>query len=136
MRISDWSSDVCSSDLAVVAEATLRARIAAKTAASAAIAEGHGGIAVAVDLAAVILRALRLVGQQVVRLGDVGEFLRRLGIVLVLVGMQFLGELAIGGLDLRIARTLRSEEHTSELQSLMRISYAVFCLTKKTHKTK
>src|SRR3546814_3868191 len=28
--------------------------------------------------------------------------------------------------------TLRSEEHTSELQSLMRISYAVFCLQKKT----
>src|SRR3546814_3638321 len=33
--------------------------------------------------------------------------------------------------DLRAAR---SEEHTSELQSLMRISYAVFCLKKKTHK--
>src|SRR3546814_7832684 len=30
-----------------------------------------------------------------------------------------------------IARTMRSEEHTSELQSLMRISYAVFCLKKK-----
>src|SRR3546814_8661460 len=30
------------------------------------------------------------------------------------------------------ARGLRSEEHTSELQSLMRISYAVFCLKKKT----
>src|SRR3546814_10402716 len=30
----------------------------------------------------------------------------------------------------------RSEEHTSELQSLMRISYAVFCLNKKTKKTK
>src|SRR3546814_9805876 len=29
----------------------------------------------------------------------------------------------------------RSEEHTSELQSLMRISYAVFCLKKKNHKT-
>src|SRR3546814_8163489 len=29
--------------------------------------------------------------------------------------------------------TLRSEEHTSELQSLMRISYAVFCLKKKTN---
>src|SRR3546814_3687786 len=29
----------------------------------------------------------------------------------------------------------RSEEHTSELQSLMRTSYAVFCLQKKTHKT-
>src|SRR3546814_9521075 len=31
-------------------------------------------------------------------------------------------------------QTLRSEEHTSELQSLMRISYAVFCLKKKTTK--
>src|SRR3546814_5079181 len=30
----------------------------------------------------------------------------------------------------------RSEEHTSELQSLMRISYAVFCLKKKTKETK
>src|SRR3546814_6927934 len=32
-----------------------------------------------------------------------------------------------------VAFTVRSEEHTSELQSLMRISYAVFCLKKKTH---
>src|SRR3546814_2501147 len=32
-------------------------------------------------------------------------------------------------------RPVRSEEHTSELQSLMRISYAVFCLTKKTPKS-
>src|SRR3546814_1204094 len=35
----------------------------------------------------------------------------------------------------RLRSTLRSEEHTSELQSLMRISYAVFCLKKKTHNT-
>src|SRR3546814_6008960 len=36
----------------------------------------------------------------------------------------------------QVSRDFRSEEHTSELQSLMRISYAVFCLTKKnvTHK--
>src|SRR3546814_3569758 len=34
------------------------------------------------------------------------------------------------------ARWGRSEEHTSELQSLMRISYAVFCLKKKTNKQK
>src|SRR3546814_1838641 len=34
------------------------------------------------------------------------------------------------------AHCRRSEEHTSELQSLMRISYAVFCLKKKTPKTK
>src|SRR3546814_4900884 len=39
-----------------------------------------------------------------------------------------------GGAELGAAATdyLRSEEHTSELQSLMRISYAVFCLKKKT----
>src|SRR3546814_8236494 len=33
----------------------------------------------------------------------------------------------------RLHRVDRSEEHTSELQSLMRISYAVFCLKKKNH---
>src|SRR3546814_1578342 len=35
-----------------------------------------------------------------------------------------------------LARQRRSEEHTSELQSLMRISYAVFCLKKKTKRIK
>src|SRR3546814_2350021 len=40
--------------------------------------------------------------------------------------------LIVAGLGLVYAR---SEEHTSELQSLMRISYAVFCLQKKTHKS-
>src|SRR3546814_3692358 len=37
----------------------------------------------------------------------------------------------IGGEDMRLLEVDRSEEHTSELQSLMRISYAVFCLKKK-----
>src|SRR3546814_5897179 len=37
---------------------------------------------------------------------------------------------------LQLGRELRSEEHTSELQSLMRISYAVFCLKKKPKHTK
>src|SRR3546814_4168122 len=36
--------------------------------------------------------------------------------------------------DLALHADLRSEEHTSELQSLMRISYAVFCLKKKKQK--
>src|SRR3546814_2725005 len=39
---------------------------------------------------------------------------------------------AVAGLPDRHGQ--RSEEHTSELQSLMRISYAVFCLKKKKHK--
>src|SRR3546814_7139760 len=47
----------------------------------------------------------------------------------------FLGRLAQAGMAPRTAaRRLRSEEHTSELQSLMRISYAVFCLKKKKQK--
>src|SRR3546814_18561543 len=39
------------------------------------------------------------------------------------------------GFGIGLPREKRSEEHTSELQSLMRISYAVFCLKKKTKKT-
>src|SRR3546814_6584380 len=39
------------------------------------------------------------------------------------------------GKELHFAHELRSEEHTSELQSLMRISYAVFCLKKKIQTT-
>src|SRR3546814_8181134 len=38
---------------------------------------------------------------------------------------------AIPSISSRLPRRLRSEDHTSELQSLMRISYAVFCLKKK-----
>src|SRR3546814_4615802 len=39
-----------------------------------------------------------------------------------------------GAVSKEYAPKFRSEEHTSELQSLMRISYAVFCLKKKKHK--
>src|SRR3546814_1805225 len=38
---------------------------------------------------------------------------------------------AVECIKLEVRKFLRSEEHTSELQSLMRISYAVFCLKKK-----
>src|SRR3546814_4794360 len=46
-------------------------------------------------------------------------------------GGKLYGEWALGYSFPR--EDLRSEEHTSELQSLMRTSYAVFCLKKKTH---
>src|SRR3546814_4453161 len=42
-----------------------------------------------------------------------------------------LGTDAVGEIVVRSDCVMRSEEHTSELQSLMRSSYAVFCLTKK-----
>src|SRR3546814_7398289 len=51
----------------------------------------------------------------------------------------FLGSHTIAALaetDMNVRALTRSEEHTSELQSLMRISYAVFCLKKKKKKQK
>src|SRR3546814_10027836 len=47
---------------------------------------------------------------------------------------EFDGHLYAGTANPITGGELRSEEHTSELQSLMRISYAVFCLNKKKHK--
>src|SRR3546814_8258923 len=44
---------------------------------------------------------------------------------------QYLDRLTIAIAPYEIGPYVRSEEHTSELQSLMRISYAVFCLKKK-----
>src|SRR3546814_2326111 len=41
-------------------------------------------------------------------------------------------EVAAAAVHVQASKQVRSEEHTSELQSLMRISYAVFCLKKKT----
>src|SRR3546814_2286290 len=53
----------------------------------------------------------------------------------VRIASLVLGASRIADLADPILRSLRSEEHTSELQSLMRISYAVFCLKKKKHQT-
>src|SRR3546814_6443248 len=49
---------------------------------------------------------------------------------------ETVADMIVGFKGLRESFTCRSEEHTSELQSLMRISYAVFCLKKKTKKSK
>src|SRR3546814_6728758 len=48
--------------------------------------------------------------------------------------LHFAAELGVQVVQIQFARGGRSEEHTSELQSLMRISYAVFCLKKKNDK--
>src|SRR3546814_8338594 len=113
MRISDWSSDVCSSDL--------RAR----------------GIGVALQFGRQprvlvdvrwVADADHVVG---IALDHVLEFDRGSGRRRSRNGRG--RRLAFRRPCLRRGRLeLRSEEHTSELQSLMRISYAVFCLKKKT----
>src|SRR3546814_5864177 len=109
MRISDWSSDVCSSDLIPF----IWSRIDAKW---------HWfwlGVA-AVNAATVWFsgsRAALVVTVMVVLMWPVVERSFRGGLWLGLGG-------AVGLL-------VRSEENTSEIQSLMRISYAVFCLNKK-----
>src|SRR3546814_5557484 len=63
--------------------------------------------------------------------GDGGALLLAAGKASRAVG-RALREADRGEQRCRLRPRLRSEEHTSELQSLMRISYAVFCLQKKT----
>src|SRR3546814_6863700 len=108
MRISDWSSDVCSSDLlgsgvyvgkgiyeVATFERSLDGRVPENTLLSHDLFEGlHGRAALASD---------------------------------IIVYESF----PTGFVRHRLLPCSRSEEHTSELQSLMRISYAVFCLKKK-----
>src|SRR3546814_1162155 len=118
MRISDWSSDVCSSDLAGAragnhpdgARQRQRAQRAdADPAAGSrrrpAGGAGGGQYPARADCRAVVRQPAAADAAESVRGGN-------------------------SGFGIRDSKK-RSEEHTSELQSLMRISYAVFCLKKK-----
>src|SRR3546814_13188688 len=92
------------------------AALAAETAPSSArtIAEGRTRIALLVDFAPVILGALVGVAQQIIGVRDLGKPRRGLGIILVPVRMEFLGQLAISFLDICFAgpalQAKRSEE--------------------------
>src|SRR3546814_7174938 len=114
MRISDWSSDVCSSDLHAVAEAKGPPQ---RAGVPPAYRRGTG---------ARPRRGCR----------DHGRERHRHHARLLRPAIdRWPGHVATAPLWDRPRLSCRSEEHTSELQSLMRISYAVFCLKKKT-KTK
>src|SRR3546814_7907770 len=52
---------------------------------------------------------------------------------LIRIIINFAHQVAYSRIHISHSASPRSEEHTSELQSLMRISYAVFCLKKKSH---
>ena len=69
------------------------------------------GQTLGIDLAAVVLRAPVLVGEQIIGAGHLGELLRRLGIVCVAIGVQLLGELAIGALDRLFVCALRYAQY-------------------------
>src|SRR3546814_10191824 len=104
MRISDWSSDVCSSDLRLVGQDILPG------AGSAPAAQLHYRD----DNGQHVTLTMRAGGQA----GQTSFTFARDG-----ADSRFVWQ------DAHMA--YRSEEHTSELQSLLRISYAVFCLKKK-----
>src|SRR3546814_2761940 len=97
MRISDWSSDVCSSDLGLLNKLP------------------GGAIFTLPGEDNAVPDFLSRYRNQTIKAGDYVRGYERLGVSQL---------------------TLRSEEHTSELQSLMRISYAVFCLKKKKNRHK
>src|SRR3546814_9737787 len=108
MCISDWSSDVCSSDLFLGK-----------------VVVGHPAT----------VQPL----QQPARSAEIGEVpVRRPLVHRRAVEVAAVEDAAVPAEQLRhrVEPLRRSEEHTSELQSLMRISYAVFCLKKNTKITK
>src|SRR3546814_2082673 len=105
MRISDWSSDVCSSDLSKDFDAIYMTGYG--TVASY-LGVPDAGVATYTDMVSRVARITEITTTPLIADADTGY----------------------GGL-LNVRETVSSEEHTSELQSLMRISYAVFCLKKK-----
>src|SRR3546814_1296744 len=126
MRISDWSSDVCSSDLPAC-----RRRATATTAVRAGAGRRDRKRLRDRTLsgAGYCLRRLLRVAAQIAdhrrelvfQLLAVDDHVDQPVFEIIFAGLEILGQLFAD----------RSEEHTSELQSLMRISYAVFCLKKK-----
>src|SRR3546814_6517549 len=111
MRISDWSSDVCSSDLSFESAAFYTQQI--------------GGLSETAHLRAAVAHGDYVEqSNQHQRDGGGGNDPRHCGQPRPRKSCSEKKPSIKGQPD-------RSEEHTSELQSLMRISYAVFCLKKK-----
>src|SRR3546814_6566210 len=115
MRISDWSSDVCSSDL--VAHAAAKA---------APVGEQVDGLQDAGLAGAVVADK-----QVQARAGEEGDLGKAAQTPDLKPGQAHAGSAGAQQNARSGPGVVRSEEHTSELQSLMRNSYAVFCLKKK-----
>src|SRR3546814_7055118 len=132
MRIRDWSSDVCSSDLRTNGQNSIGLGIVRQSGANT-LEVADRAKALAEEMSPTLPAGMTIsVGS------DESEFISRAidkvyhtlaeaAVLVVLVIFLFLGSVRATF----IPAITRSEEHTSELQSLMRISYAVFCLKKK-----
>src|SRR3546814_8233090 len=149
MRISDWSSDVCSSDLAHVRRCDLVDLIQKDDSVRLGIRQRLARNLVLVEpavrlflyqlgecgghLQAAALGALAHLAQHVAQVDHADLPAAHAGKVERHIGRFFHFDLhlALGQMAIPEPLAERSEEHTSELQSLMRISYAVFCLKKK-----
>src|SRR3546814_9452286 len=118
MRISDWSSDVCSSDLKLTTLAGFVLIPFGLFGKSAFMAERVLGNVISSGIKVMVLAVIIGIGSTLF-----GEFTAGFG-----------GQKPTIDDAMAIVLAARSEEHTSELQSLMRISYAVFCLKKKRQK--
>src|SRR3546814_6723013 len=124
MRISDWSSDVCSSDLEG-AKLVVDGR-GVKV-------QGHeNGFFTGGSLFDNVTPDMTIYKDEifgpvlaVVRVPDLASAVELIN------KHEFGNGVSCFTRDGKVAREFQSEEHTSELQSLMRISYAVFCLKKK-----
>src|SRR3546814_6278705 len=142
MRISDWSSDVCSSDLAgrailshgtVMVKGTSQVFAAGPPGVERSVGqkitkEDLGGAGMAVDAAGTIDNVAADVAQCFQKVRRYLSFMP--SNVWELPPVTDCDD-PVDRCDEALASIIRSEEHTSELQSLMRISYAVFCLKKK-----
>src|SRR3546814_7008255 len=116
MRISDWSSDVCSSDLLVERGLVYQYRHRAQGCCR----DGTyiGNLLFVLQFAEMQGRSRRPAENRTHAVHQLDRL-----------------QIGRGARHHRRQHQPRSEEHTSELQSLMRISYAVFCLKKKKTKT-
>src|SRR3546814_7355281 len=119
MRISDWSSDVCSSDLLLVGEAKIGDKAKGER------VDYDIGSSPAVQVRVRILPDSdpKDYRQWEVTLTNARPFDAAIEMLI-----PFALDPAPRGWDRRGDAWVRSEEHTSELQSLMPLSYAVFCL--------
>src|SRR3546814_8251345 len=117
MRISDWSSDVCSSDLCDgIAHQPARLSLNRRNL-NIARRLRHGALtSTRIERTEAAARQAGSNQEQGKEALHTTRLTKRSGTTITFFG---------------VAPSSRSEEHTSELQSLMRISYAVFCLKKK-----